>query len=113
ATKLVTRAGKVLPKELADRTILIDADYFRVERIRTQGNRTSESLLGADRPGPGLAFLFAAAGAGRITGPRFDAVDLPERGIVAVPAASPAFTVEDLGVLELIRITPSWPAETK
>lgn len=109
ATKLVTRAGKVPPKELADRILLIDAEYFRVERIRPASMRTSESLLSADRPGPGLAFLFAAAGAGRVTAPGFDAVDLPPRGIVAVPAASPPFFVEDLGGLDLIRITPSWP----
>jgi mannose-6-phosphate isomerase len=113
ATKLVTRAGKVPPMELADRTILIDAEYFRVERIHGAGNRTSESLLSADRLGPGLAFLFAAAGAGRISGHGFDPVDLPARGIVAVPAASPVYTVEDLGGLDLIRITPSWPKGTQ
>jgi hypothetical protein len=30
-------------------------------------------------------------------------------GMVAVPAASPEFVVEDLGALELMRITPRWP----
>ena len=39
----------------------------------------------------------------------FEPVDLPARGIVAVPAASPEFVVEDLGGLDLIRITPNWP----
>ena len=33
ATKFTTRAGKVAPRELADRTVLIDVEYFRVERI--------------------------------------------------------------------------------
>lgn len=109
ATKLVTQAGKVQPKELADRTILIDADYFRVERIPVAGSRTSGGLRDASESAPGLAFLFAAAGEGRIAGAGFDPVELPARGIVAVPAASPAFAVEDLGGLDLIRITPSWP----
>jgi mannose-6-phosphate isomerase len=113
ATKLVTRAGKVQPTELADRTVLIDADYFRVERIHEAGNRSSASLRGENEKGPLLAYLFAAAGGGRIAGPGFDAVDLPPRGIVAVPASSPVFTVADLGGLDLIRITPNWPAETK
>jgi len=36
---------------------------------------------------------------------------LPARGIVAVPAASPAFTLEDAGGLDLIRITPNWPVK--
>jgi mannose-6-phosphate isomerase len=57
----------------------------------------------------GLSYLFAAAGAARITGQGFEPVDLPARGIVAVPAASPAFQVEDAGGLDLIRIAPNWP----
>jgi mannose-6-phosphate isomerase len=113
ATKLVTRAGKVAPRELADRTILVDADYFRVERMQVAGSRFSQSLRSEDRPAPGLAYLFAAAGAGRIVGQEFAPVDLPPRGIVAVPARSPHFVVEDLGLpeasLDLIRITPKWP----
>lgn len=109
ATRLTTRAGKVAPRVLADRTILIETEYFRVERIPVAGSRTGASLRGPSEPGPGLAYLFAAAGAGRIAGPGFEPVGLPARGVVAVPAASPAFAVEDLGGLDLIRITPNWP----
>ena len=113
ATKLKTRAGKVQPKVLGDRTVLIDVEYFRVERLTIDGTRTSASLLSADQTAPGLAFLFSAAGVGRIAGEGFEPVDLPQRGIVAVPASSPAFTVEDLGGLDLIRITPNWPGTTR
>jgi mannose-6-phosphate isomerase len=112
ATHLKTRAGKVPPRVLGDRTILIDVEYFRVERIPVAGSRSSASLRGPDEPARGLAYLFAAAGKGRIAGQGFEPVDLPVRGIVAVPAASPAFTVEDAGGLELIRITPNWPGMT-
>ena len=108
ATRLSTRAGKIAPKALQDRTILVDVEYFRVERLATAGNRTSASLKGQDQK-PGLAYLFAAAGSARITGAAFDTVDLPARGIVAVPASSPDFTVEDAGGLDLIRMTPNWP----
>jgi len=112
ATRLSTRAGKVPPVGLADRTILIDVEYFRVERIPVSGSRSSESLRGAHEQRPGLAFLFAAAGSARITGEGFDPVDLPPRNLVVVPAASPAFAVEDLGGLDLIRITPNWPGRS-
>jgi len=112
ATKLTTRAGKIAPRPLADRTVLIDVDYFRVERIPVEGRRTSESLRGGGKPG--LAYLFAAAGSGRLTGAGFESVNLPARGIVAVPAATPEFVLEDVGgpgeKLDLIRITPNWPA---
>jgi len=110
ALRFETRAGKVRPRELKDRTILIDGDYFRIERVPVDGSRGSRSLTG--EPGAGLAYLFAAAGAGRISGEGIAAVDLPARGIVAVPASSPEFMVEDLGGLDLIRITPNWPQES-
>jgi mannose-6-phosphate isomerase len=115
ATRLTTRAGKVQPKMLADRTVLINAEYFRVERIAVDGSRASESLYGAGVAGgaPELAYLFAAAGAGRISGRSFDPVDLPARGMVAVPATSPDFMVENVGDLDLIRFTPNWPGVTR
>jgi mannose-6-phosphate isomerase len=112
ATKLKTRAGKIAPRRLADRTVLIDVEYFRVEKIDMNGSRTGASLR---NPGqhPGLAYLFAAAGAGRLTGAGFDAVDLPPRGVVAVPHSSPEFVLQDTSAhdetLDLIRITPNWP----
>jgi mannose-6-phosphate isomerase len=115
ATRLETRAGKVAPKQLADRTVLVDADYFRVERIHVEGNRSSVSLRGD--AATGLAYLFAAEGRGRISGPDFEPIVLEPRSIVAVPAAAPEFTVEDLGgpsgPLDLIRITPNWPATAR
>jgi mannose-6-phosphate isomerase len=109
ATRLETRAGKVAPKPLGDRTILLDTEYFRVERLLVEVSRSSASLPGDDEPAGGLAYLFAAAGSGRLTGPGFQPVDLPTRGIVAVPAASPVFAVQDMGKLDLIRISPRWP----
>ena len=109
AARLVTRAGKIPPKVMEDRTILIDADYFCVERIPVEVSRSSSALRGSGEMTPGLAYLFAAAGSGRLMSPSFESVDLPERGIVAVPAASPVFAIQDLGGLELIRISPRWP----
>jgi mannose-6-phosphate isomerase len=111
ATRLTTRAGKVAPKALPDRTLLIDTEYFRVERIPIHGSRTSASLRATDvaQTAPRLAYLFAASGAGRLVGEGFAAVHLPTRSIVAVPAHSPDFVLENLGGLDLIRITPNWP----
>jgi mannose-6-phosphate isomerase len=109
ATRLVTRAGKIPPKVLADRTILIEREYFRVERLAVAGSRASASLSGEGEAAPGLQYLFAAGGAAKIAGARFEAVELPMGGMVAIPAASPEFLVEDLGGLDLMRITPRWP----
>jgi mannose-6-phosphate isomerase len=107
AAKLDTKAGKIRPTLLEDRTVLVDADNFRMEKIPVQGSRTSESLRGGGKPG--LAWLFAAAGKGRLSGAGFAPVELAARGIVGVPAAAPEFVLEDQGGLDLIRITPNWP----
>lgn len=112
ATKLETRAGTIAPRPLNDRTILIDVEYFSVERIPVSGVRVSATL-----PGPGeatrtLSYLFAASGSARLSGNGFDSIHLPSRGIAAIPAAAPPFTVEDLGELDLIRISPRWPEKT-
>ncbi len=114
ATRLKTRAGKVPARALSDRTILIEGDYFRVERIPVGGGRASATLPGDGEPEPGLAYLFAARGAARIAGNGFEPVELPMGAIVAVPAASPEFTVTELAGpsltrLELMRIAPRWP----
>jgi mannose-6-phosphate isomerase len=113
ATRPVTRAGKIPPRVLKDRIILIDEAYFCVERIPFTTSRASTTLPGADESKPGLSYLFAASGSGRLTSPSFSPIDLPPRGIVAVPASSPIFAVLDLGGLDLggldlIRISPRW-----
>jgi mannose-6-phosphate isomerase len=108
ATRLKTRAGKIAPVSLGDRKTLIDVEYFRVQQIQVAGSTTSTSLRGEGEAAC-LAFLFAASGAGRLSGPGFGSVDLPTRGIVAVPASSPEFVIQNLGGLDLIRITPNWP----
>ena len=110
AARLTTRAGKIPPRPLPGRTILIDVDYFRVERIPVNGSRSSTSLSSADEGSHGLSYLFPAAGSARITSAGFDPIEIPPRGIACVPAASPGFTIEDRGGLDLIRITPRSPA---
>ena len=110
ATCLSTRAGKIPPKNLGDRTILIDVEYFRVERVTVSGSRDSSSLAGEVDAASGLAYLFAAAGSARINSGDFEPFDIPTRSVACVPAASPNFAIEDLGGLDLIRISPRWPA---
>ncbi len=116
ATKLTTRAGKIAPRQLADRTVLIEVEYFRIERIPIHGRRDSDSVRG-EGEAAGLSYLFAASGSGRLVGQGFEPVDLPPRGIVAVPASSPAFVLQDTGgpdaPLDLIRMVPNWPNQNR
>ena len=113
ATRPDLDANKVQPVRLDDRTTLIDKKYFCVERIAVEASRSSSTLPGPGEPQPGLSYLFAAAGRARLASSAFEAVELDERSIVAVPASSPAFAVQDLGGLDLLRISPRWPAAAR
>lgn len=112
ATRLKTNAGKVLPRVLDDRTVLVESPYFCMERIPVEVSRSSTSLRRDNETKSGLAYLFAAGGSGRVHSPSFGTVDLPAGGIVAIPAASPLFAIQDMGELELICITARWPETT-
>jgi mannose-6-phosphate isomerase len=106
ATRLNTNAGRVSPQILPDRTVLAESRYFSVEKIPVKVSRSSTTLSTPALSTPSLSYLFAASGSARITSPSFETLDLPARGIVAVPASSPVFAVQDTGGLDLIRITP-------
>ena len=108
ATKLITLAGKIAPQPLDDRTVLIDVEYFRVERLPVRRPLTGDELAGGATPG--LSYLFVVNGSARIHSAGCEAVQIPTRGIACVPAAAPAFELEPLGQLELIRISPRWPS---
>ena len=110
ATRLATRAGIIPPQQIEDRTILIDVEYFCVERIPVEGSRLSVTLAGPGEPRQSLSYLFAAEGSARIVGGEFEPILIPPRGIAAVPGSAPDFAIEDLGGLDLIRISPRWPA---
>ncbi len=112
AVRLKTKAGKVMAKVLNDRTVLVEGEYFCVERIPVEVSRSSTTLRRDEESKAGLAYLFAAEGSARLTSSGFGTVDLPTRGIVAIPASSPVFAIQDMGGLDLIRITPRWPGKT-
>lgn len=116
ATRLQTAAGKVKSVELADRTILVDREYFCVERIGIEGSKAGADLAlpeeFLDGEKSALSYLFAASGSGEITAKGsvgFAPVQLAKCGIAAVPAGSPEWQITADGALELIRITPRWP----
>ena len=119
ATRLTTSAGKVPAQTLPDRTVLVKGDYFRVETIPVDRARFSGTLRSENEIENGLAYLFAASGKALIKGDGFDPVELPMGSIVAIPAASPEFVIEDRSVLDpgrprsnrlkLMRISPCFP----
>jgi mannose-6-phosphate isomerase len=113
STRLTTNAGKVDPLLLADRTVLVDSTYFCVEKLPVEVSRASTSLIRPADSAATLSYLFAASGSARLTSPSFEPLDLPERGIVAIPGSSPVFAIQDLGGLDLIRISARIPGTVR
>jgi mannose-6-phosphate isomerase len=116
AIRLQTAAGKIAPVELTDRTVLVEREYFGVEKMIVNGVRAGYSMASSENStadgDSSLAYLFAASGSGWISSvgsEAFEGVELASRGVVAIPATSPAWQIEDRGGLELIRITPRFP----
>ncbi len=109
ATRFTTRAGQRQPIHLLDRELLVDEDYFRIERLSPNPAWTRDTL--ASTTGSSLAYLFVSEGSGLITASDsgFAPIPLTPRSVVALPASSPDFTIHNTGNLELIRITPHWP----
>jgi mannose-6-phosphate isomerase len=112
ALKFTTKSGKVAPQRLADRTLLLSTQYFKIESITTKVPLSSANLARSDseaqRKRPLLSYLFVLRGKAKLTpagnGEIFEPVDLAEHAIVAIPASSPGFLIETLSELEFLRI---------
>jgi mannose-6-phosphate isomerase len=102
AVRFDTQAGKVKAVELADRTQLIASRYFRVERMRLQGETSSSALRGNDDGR--LSYLFVAQGSARITGSDFAALTVQRGGVLGIPARCNDFSIATEAELEVIRI---------
>jgi hypothetical protein len=109
ATRLVTRAGKVAAKVLADRTILLDEEYFRVERLTVAGSRSSKACRAKVSGLRGWRIFLPQPGRGGLPGK--DSI----RSICPRGASWPCRRLRrrlrsrTWAVWSLIRISPNWP----
>lgn len=108
ATRLSTCAGKIMPKIQTDRSVLLNQQYFCIERLTIERDIES-AILNRTDPEPTLSYLFVAGGSGRLTGDGFADVALAERSITLVPAKSDPFAIHAETALDMIRISARWP----
>jgi mannose-6-phosphate isomerase len=110
AMRVKTNAGKVQPIVKSDRSVLIDENYFRVEQLCVQGQRTAEEIKGLEDPSSAsFQLFFASRGDVQFSGQGFEAFPLPQGSLAVVPANSPAWSVEAEAKSSLIRIIPKEP----
>lgn len=103
AMRLATRAGKIPPQSVNGHSILIDEQYFRVERWSV-GPESAPSL-GA--PVPVVQMLFVVEGRMRISGADFEAFTVDRNQVAVIPACPSRWSPGIEGAAEVIRILPS------
>jgi mannose-6-phosphate isomerase len=114
AMRLTTDAGLVAPTSEGNRTTLIDARYFRVDRFELGGDGQSGSNPGANAGAalaletgePTPAILFVADGETTIHGDGFDSFPLSKCQLAVVPAFSAPWSLDVTGAAEIMRIIP-------
>ncbi len=101
AMRVTTRAGKVEPRTAQrGETILVDEQYFRVERWN--GNATGLSAAAAAENGPQL--IFVAGGTLRVEGEGFEPFELGRCELAVIPAAATRWDAR--GEAVAMRIVP-------
>ncbi|MGC2639618.1 MAG: type I phosphomannose isomerase catalytic subunit [Acidobacteriaceae bacterium] len=108
AMRLVTRAGKVAPRNVDGHSVLIDEKYFRLERWQVRIG-TGTSLVA---PLQTVQMLFVAEGRIRISGISFEGQGFEpffvERNQLAViPASTARWILSADGPADIIRILPA------
>lgn len=105
AMRMSTRAGKVQTRAEDDYTLLIDAQYFRVERYAIGGSSASQRFS-AEAQSPSMQIFFVANGKATIEGGGFHALELDLCQVAVIPANAKDWRLNAAEPLELMRILP-------
>jgi mannose-6-phosphate isomerase len=110
AMRLETAAGKVRPRIDNDHTVLVDEQYFRVERWLLDGPAQATKLTAAcnnaNIDGRSAALLFVTQGMVRIGGEGCEPFTLGRCELAVLPASANDITVEPMDSAEVVRILP-------
>ncbi len=105
ALRMQTQAGKVAPREQKDSTLLIESQYFRVDRITLHPAATPHSFtVGAQQAAAQL--LFVASGQGKLHAAGCDPILLRRGEMAVVPASTSAWQMEAAEPMEILRALP-------
>jgi mannose-6-phosphate isomerase len=110
AMRLETAAGKIVPVDEDSRTVLVDEQYFRVERWKLDGSGRVEKFnsccnaSGVD--GKTASLLFVSHGELVVQGPGFEPFTLQRSELAIIPASSPGWHVQPVDSTEVMRILP-------
>ena len=116
ATRITTEAGKVEPRAVpqnghGDHAILVESNYFRVDRYRIADGNTAASFSPSTSKHNTVQLIFVASGSGSLhakaEATHQEAPILLRRGELAVvPACTAEWSIAPDGPMEFLRVVP-------
>lgn len=104
ASRVKTSAGKVTPHAEGDGMVLVESNYFRVDRYRLTKGATQGFLSSPSNSAVQLIFL--AHGSGVVQSAGNEPVTLKAGELAIIPACTPEWTLEVSEPLEMLRAVP-------
>ena len=109
AMRMQTQAGKVVPRAQAGSTVLVESQYFRVDRFALQPNAAPRAFT-QEAQQPTAQLLFAASGSGTLQAEGCEPIALHRGEMAIVPACTTAWQMHATGSenkpLEILRAIP-------
>jgi mannose-6-phosphate isomerase len=101
ATRVKTAAGKVPAKVDGDQAVLVERDYFRVDRTLVDGTRNFSAL-----ETPAVQLIFVASGKGTIRSGNEPPIELGRGQLAVVPACISEWSFAATEPVEILRAIP-------
>lgn len=109
AVRLKTDAGKVEPRTNGNKTLLIQSNYFRVDRYDLAAANVIENFslrTQAASPFGTVQLIFVAAGSGALTSPGEVPLHLHRGELAIVPACVAEWSMTPSEPMEILRVIP-------
>ena len=104
ATRLKTAAGKVPPRADGDGVLLVESNYFRVDRYRLTKGAVQGFLSPLSKPVVQLVFL--ASGSGTLQSDNHPPIALKAGQLAVIPACTAEWSFDASQPLEMLRAVP-------
>lgn len=108
ATRVRTQAGKVVPEIDGDHAVLVQSEYFRVDRYRLDANSTRD-FCHSRAPATQAAavqLVFVASGRGTLLSSNQPPLELRRGELAVVPASVPDWSLSAAEPMEILRALP-------
>jgi mannose-6-phosphate isomerase len=108
AARLHTAAGKVPPRSDGKQTILVQSNYFQVDRYRLAANAMEQfSSSQQNEPGSGtVQLIFVASGSGALQSGNEAPIEVRRGELAVVPACVPEWSLAATEPMEILRAVP-------